>query len=502
MASDRAIISGSENALVQDEIFTSVSGEIRTVHTYKVPLDYHGQCLVLGVSVDITEQKKAEAQIKHQAYHDPLTNLPNRLRLIETLEREIERSLRHGHVGAVLFIDLDHFKNINDSLGHPVGDMVLQEIAIRLQRNSRGEDVVARLGGDEFVVVAPELNHDMRDAASNALDIAEKISEMIGLPIVSGGQTLRVTASIGIVLFPENDKDIYEILRYADTAMYHAKGEGRDTIEFFSESMAEMVNRHLQLENELRQAIEREEFVLHYQPQVSCQDGSIVGAEVLLRWQHPSEGLVSPGEFIPILEASRLILPAGRWLLRKVFSQVRLWVEQGLWPQGRRIGINISPRQFRDKNFVDDVKILIQETQVPATAIEFEITEGIVIHNVEETIEIMESLCEIGVSFSMDDFGTGYSSLSYLKQLPVDTLKVDQAFVRDITTDPNDAAIVEATLAMAKGLGLDVVAEGVETREQLEFLIEHRCDSYQGFYFSRPVEQSEFENLIRSHGLQ
>ncbi|MDX1696040.1 MAG: EAL domain-containing protein [Ketobacteraceae bacterium] len=495
-SSDMAIIEGKMPEYVAEEVFTNAAGEELAIHTHKIPLSYYGDMICLGVSVDITEQKNAEAIIRHQAYHDPLTNLPNRLRLIETLESEIERSNRHHYVGAVLFIDLDHFKKINDSLGHPVGDLVLQEIASRLENNSRAEDVVARLGGDEFVVVTPEIGECIEEGAKAALDIAEKLREMIAMPIVSGGQTLRVTASFGIVMFPEKDKDVHEILRYADTAMYHAKDEGRDTVEFFSENMAELVDRHLELENELRKAIDEEQFVLHYQPQLNCKSGKVVGAEALLRWNHPRMGLVSPGEFIPILESTRLIVPAGRWLLRRAFKDVKSWRQQGLWREGQRVGINISPRQFRDKHFIDDVKTAIDETGINPAWIEFEITEGIVIHNVEETIDIMNKLCDLGISFSLDDFGTGYSSLSYLKQLPVSSLKVDQTFVRDISTDPNDAAIVEATLAMARGLDMDVIAEGVETRDQLEFLISHNCEMCQGYYFSRPLPIKEFEDYV------
>ncbi len=495
-SSDMAIIDGQTPDYVAEEVFTNARGEERALHTHKIPLSYYGEMICLGVSVDITAQKNAEAIIRHQAYHDPLTNLPNRLRLIENLESEIERSYRHHYVGAVLFIDLDHFKKINDSLGHPVGDLVLQEVSSRLENNCRAEDMVARLGGDEFVVVTPEIGDTIEEGATHALEIAEKLREMMAMPIVSGGQTLRVTASIGIVMFPEKGKDVHEILRYADTAMYHAKDEGRDTIEFFSETMAELVDRHLELENELQKAIEEEQFVLHYQPQLNCSTGKVVGGEALLRWNHPRMGLVSPGEFIPILESSRLIVPAGRWLLRRAFEDVKSWRQKGIWEDGQRVGINISPRQFRDKAFISDVRNLIETTEIDPKWVEFEITEGIVIHNVQETIEIMKQLCNLGISFSLDDFGTGYSSLSYLKQLPVSSLKVDQTFVRDITTDPNDAAIVEATLAMARGLDMDVIAEGVETKDQLDFLISHNCQMCQGYYFSRPLPIDDFEDYV------
>ena len=500
-SSDMSIINGQNADYVAEEVFTKANGEELVLHTHKIPLSYYGEMICLGVSVDITKQKNAEAIIRHQAYHDPLTNLPNRLRLIENLESEIERSNRHGYVGAVLFIDLDHFKKINDSLGHPIGDLVLQEIASRLDTCSRAEDMVARLGGDEFVLVVPELGETYEEGATCALEIAEKLRDQMALPIVSAGQSLRVTASIGIVVFPEKDKDVHEILRYADTAMYHAKDEGRDTIEFFSKTMADLVDRHMELENELQKAIDEEQFVMHYQPQMDSRHATVIGAEALLRWNHPRMGLVSPGEFIPILESSRLILPAGRWLMKKVFQDVKSWNEKGIWRSGNRVGINISPRQFRDKSFVSDVKGLIEETEIDPKWVEFEITEGIVIHNIKETIAVMNQLSKLGISFSLDDFGTGYSSLSYLKQLPVASLKVDQAFVRDITTDPNDAAIVEATLAMARGLDLHVIAEGVETKDQLDFLIGHQCNMCQGYYFSRPLPIADFETfLVKDQG--
>lgn len=495
---DARIIRRDDEAFWCDETFTDQQGKQRILHTYRVGFSYEGETVALTVAMDVTAQKEAEAQIKHLAYHDSLTNLPNRLRLIDELKRESERSLRHGYVGAVLFIDLDHFKNINDSLGHPVGDLVLQEVARRLLSCSRTEDVICRLGGDEFVIVAPELSESLPEAAANARDIAEKMRETLALPIASAGHYLQLTASIGIVLFPEGHQDAFEILRFADTAMYHAKKEGRDTIEFFSETMSSMVNRHLRLENELRQAIDREEFTVHFQPKVSCDGDCIVGAEVLIRWQHPNDGIISPAEFIPILESSRLIVPVGNWLMKKVFCVVKEWALLGLWSTEHRVGINISPRQFRDKHFVRDVIDLLDKTGVDPQLIEFEITEGIVIHDVEATIAVMRALTERGLAFSLDDFGTGYSSLSYLKRLPVHSLKIDQAFVRDITTDPNDAAIVEATLAMARGLGIDVVAEGVETREQLNFLLAHRCQYYQGYLFSRPVERRIFESLLKA----
>lgn len=498
LAEDRKVLETGEESFLDDICYRDAQGNIGIWMIHRQPIDFYGKRIVMSVASDVTEQKNIQQQIRHQAYHDSLTDLPNRALLLETLNRELDRSRRHGYCGAVLFIDLDHFKKINDSLGHPVGDVVLQTVSQRLRSACRGEDTIARLGGDEFVIVVPELDSRMEKAASKAMDVAEKVRGLVSQPIEAQDQWLNVTCSIGIAMFPEPNVDVHGILRYADTAMYHAKGEGRDAIEYFSETMAAMVNRHLVLENQLRAAIEHEQFVLHYQPQVDCVSNRIIGAELLLRWQHPEMGLVSPAEFIPILESSKLIIPVGLWIMRSAFIQIREWLEQGVWQPEWKLGINISPRQFRDKTFVDDVKTLLQQTGVPPQLIEFEITEGIVIHSLDEAISIMQRLRDLGLSFSLDDFGTGYSSLGYLKVLPVDAIKIDRTFVRDMCEDPHDAAIVDATLALSRRIGLVVIAEGVEQNDQLEQLRKLRCRSYQGFLYSRPVPASQFEALAAS----
>lgn len=494
---DRRVMNSGKETFNDDVCAKDAQGRTRIWMVHRLPFDYYGKRIVLGVASDVTDQKQIQEQIRHQAYHDSLTDLPNRALLLETLNRELDRSRRHGYIGAVLFIDLDHFKKINDSLGHPVGDLVLQAVSQRLSNACRGEDTIARLGGDEFVIVVPELDNKLDKAAANALEVADKVRSLVSQPIEVQDQWLNVTCSIGIAMFPENNVDVHGILRYADTAMYHAKGEGRDAIEFFSETMASMVNRHLILENQLRAAIEHEQFVMYFQPQVDCINNGIVGAEVLLRWQHPEMGLVSPAEFIPILESTKLIVPVGFWLLRSAFTQVKQWVEEGIWQQEWKLGINISPRQFRDKTFVDDVKSLLQQTRVAPNLIEFEITESIVIHNLDDAVNTMRRLRDLGISFSLDDFGTGYSSLGYLKILPVDVIKIDRTFVRDMCEDTHDAAIVEATLALSRRIGLGVIAEGVEQEDQLAQLRLLRCGSYQGYLYSRPVPASQFEALVR-----
>ncbi len=492
---DRKVLQSGEESFLDEVCYRDAAGNVGYWMIHRQPIDYYGKRIVMSVASDVTEQKNIQQQIRHQAYHDSLTDLPNRALLLETLHRELDRSRRHGYCGAVLFIDLDHFKKINDSLGHPVGDVVLQTVSQRLRGACRGEDTIARLGGDEFVIVVPELDSRMDKAASKAMDVAEKIRGLVALPIDAQDQWLNVTCSIGIAMFPETSVDVHGILRYADTAMYHAKGEGRDAIEFFSEAMAALVNRHLVLENQLRAAIEHDQFVLYFQPQVDCINNRIIGAELLLRWQHPEMGLVSPAEFIPILESSKLIIPVGLWVMRSAFVQLREWAASGVWQPEWKLGINISPRQFRDKTFVDDVKTLLLQTGVSPELIEFEITEGIVIHSLEEAVSIMERLRELGLRFSLDDFGTGYSSLGYLKALPVDAIKIDRTFVRDMCDDPHDAAIVEATLALSRRIGLVVIAEGVEQIDQLEQLRSLRCRSYQGFLYSRPVPAKDFEVL-------
>lgn len=492
---DQQVLASDHESYVDDVCYHDAQGRVRIWLVHRQPIDFYGKRIVMVVASDVTEQKMIQQQIRHQAYHDSLTDLPNRTLLLETLSRELDRSRRHGYCGAVLFIDLDHFKKINDSLGHPVGDLVLQTVSQRLGSACRGEDTIARLGGDEFVIVLPELDTRLEDAASKAMDVAEKIRLLVSQPIAVQDQWLNLTCSIGIAMFPEENVDVHAILRYADTAMYHAKDEGRDAIEFFSETMAAMVNRHLVLENQLRTAIEQEQFVMYFQPQVDCVNNRIIGAELLLRWQHPGMGLVSPAEFIPILESSKLIVPVGLWLMRAAFTQVNRWVETGVWQPGWKLGINISPRQFRDKMFVEDVKTILQKTGVSPLMIEFEITEGIVIHSLDEAVIVMQKLRDLGISFSLDDFGTGYSSLGYLKVLPVDTIKIDRSFVRDMCDDPHDAAIVDATLALSRRIGLAVIAEGVEEEEQLTQLKQLRCRSYQGYLYSRPVPASQFEAL-------
>ena len=444
---------------------------------------------------DITERKQQDEEIQHLAYHDILTGLPNRSLLQDRLRLAITTARRHQYIGALLFIDLDDFKKINDSLGHPTGDEVLKELANRFTANLRDEDTVARLGGDEFVVILPYLSADIEEADQKALGFAEKLLDLVSLPHHILGHELQVTASIGMVLFPDAAESADSILQFADTAMYQAKARGRANITRFTAEMTTKASRQLSLENQLRNALNNEEYLLYVQPQYNYQN-RLIGAEILLRWNSPTIGLVSPTEFIPILESTGMVFQVGEWVIRRACQQIKLWLDQEIWQDGLTLAVNISPRQFRRPQFVNEVSDILQETDIPQRHLEIEITEGMVIHNIEEIVEKLNHIRELGVMVSIDDFGMGYSSLSYLKKLPIDTLKIDQSFIRDLPNDLDDAAIVTAIIAMAKQLNLRVIAEGVEAKQQINFLHENDCLEFQGYYFSKPMPISEFESLL------
>jgi len=446
---------------------------------------------------DISERKQVQARIEHLAYHDPLTLLPNRSMLLDRLQHALARNRRRGLYGALLFMDLDRFKNINDSLGHRTGDLLLREVGSCVAREIRDEDTVARLGGDEFVVLLADLGQNRDAAASEARALAERIHEAVSRNFNVAGYTLRVGASIGVTVFPVADETADDILRHADIAMYRAKAAGRGTVCFFSPDMQAAASERLELEGQLRHALERGEFTLHFQPQVEFSTGRIRGAESLMRWTRPQRGALSPGLFVPVLEESGLILAAGEWVLRSACRTASLLTR---FRADLRVAVNVSPRQLHQSSFAEGVRSILHECSIRPEAIELEITEGAVIQDVDHTVKVMTALKDLGVRFSLDDFGTGYSSLSYVKRLPLDTLKIDQAFVRDCTTDPNDAAIVRAIIAMAHSLGLDVIAEGVEQDAQHRFLRELGCTAYQGFLFSPPLPEGQFLSLLRSGG--
>lgn len=444
---------------------------------------------------DITERRKAAELIEHQATFDTLTDLPNRRLLLDRLMQALARCRRHGHQGALLFLDLDQFKHINDSLGHPVGDALLQEVSRRLKKSLREEDTSARLGGDEFVVLFSELNDNPKQAAQQAQAGAEKIQSRLAAPYTIHNHELHITASIGIAMFPMKDEDADDIVKYADTAMYRAKEAGRNTIRFFLPSMQLAAQERLRLQNDLRQALLRNELQLHFQPQVDTY-GNIIGAEALLRWQHPERGNIAPICFIPMAEETGQILTLGEWVLESALYRLKAWTDNIAESSLRNLAINVSPRQFRQEDFALQVKRILDLTGADPHRLTLELTEGILLENLEDTTHKMRTLKRLGIRFSIDDFGTGYSSLAYLKRLPLDEIKIDRSFVCDITTDPSDANLVETIITMAEHLGLEVVAEGVETEEQLEFLRGKGCRIFQGYYFSKPRSVEDFAKLL------
>lgn len=440
---------------------------------------------------DITQRKAIEEQIKHLAFYDPLTHLPNRRLLLDRLEMALASGARHARKGALLFVDLDNFKTLNDTLGHANGDLLLKEVALRLNACVRDVDTVARLGGDEFVVMLEDLSENPLEAATQAKLVGEKMLAALNHPYQLAGHEHLSTPSIGVTLFGETNENIDEPMKRADLAMYQAKAAGRNTVRFFDPQMQAVVTARVALEKGMREGLARDQFLLYYQAQVKGA-GQITGVEVLLRWKHPQRGMVSPAEFIPLAEETGLILPLGLWVLNTACSQLAHWATQA--PLAHlTIAVNVSARQFHKDDFVDQVLAALARTGANPQRLKLELTEGLLIANVEDVIAKMSALKAAGVGFSLDDFGTGYSSLSYLKRLPLDQLKIDQGFVRDILVDPNDAAIARMVVVLAESLGLAVIAEGVETEAQRDFLAREGCHAYQGYLFSRPLPLVEFE---------
>ncbi|WP_283743952.1 EAL domain-containing protein [Sideroxydans sp. CL21] len=458
--------------------------------------DKNGELLYyFGMFTDISTRKEAEAQIHQLAFYDPLTRLPNRRLLIERLQQAFSVGARNGQHGAVLFIDLDNFKTLNDTKGHDIGDQLLSEVAERLNACVRDGDTVARLGGDEFVVVLEALNTAQDEAAAQADMVAEKIREVLGRPYQLGRHTHYSTPSIGVVLFLGHRQNLDDVMKFADTAMYQAKTAGRNAIRFYDPVMQAAIEARAELEEDLRHSLELRQLCLYYQIQMDNRNRP-VGAEALLRWQHPERGLISPAQFIPMAEESGLIIPIGLWVLQTACAQLKAW-QGDARTQRLTMAVNVSAKQFRSPDFVAQVENTLAETNAKPALLKLELTESIVLEDVEGTIAKMRELKRVGVSFSMDDFGTGYSSLQYLKRLPLDQIKIDQSFVRDIVTDTNDAAIVQTIIAMSEVLGLNVIAEGVETEAQREFLDLRGCHAFQGFLYGRPVPLQDFEARLR-----
>jgi diguanylate cyclase (GGDEF)-like protein/PAS domain S-box-containing protein len=438
---------------------------------------------------DITDRKAAEERIQFLAYFDALTELPNRTLLKDRLLKAVAGARRRNEQVALLFLDIDHFKLINDSLGHTLGDRLLKDVAARLKGCVREQDTVARVGGDEFVVVLSGVKGEAEAATA-----ASRIVKTITGKFVVQGHSLNTSCSLGISMFPQHSDDCDTLIKYADQAMYSAKENGRNNFQFFKEDMNTQVVKRLTLENDLRLAIEREEFFLVYQPQMEISSGRIIGLEALIRWQHPKLGLVPPDKFIPITEKTGLILPIGEWVLKTACSQARKWLDDGIYTVP--VAVNVSAVQFRQEGFCELIKKVLQETCLPPQYLELELTESLLLSNEDVMFSVLQELKEMGLKLAIDDFGTGYSSLSYLKQFPVNKLKIDRSFIRDISTNSDDAAITTAIINMAKSLNLKVIAEGVETEAQMSFLREHRCDEIQGYYFSKPISAGEVADKV------
>ncbi len=449
---------------------------------------------------DIRQQKEYEAKIKHLAYHDALTQLPNRSLLIDRLDRLISSMKRRNSHGAILFIDLDHFKEINDTLGHNIGDKLLIEVSRRMKESLREEDTVSRFGGDEFVILLSQLNQDRQLASITAHKISQKIHKKISEEYAIVEHTLKISSSIGIALFPDENNTAEDFLRHADLAMYDAKGTGRDTIRFFKQEMQSIAVERLSLEHEVRSGFENNEFVLYHQPQVDLSNGNIIGSELLMRWNHPKNGLVFPGTFISVMEKGNLIHSVGEWAIQTACDSINKQNSLQLdFPTKLVTSVNISSSQFQDRNFISTVENILEKSGIDGEQLAFEITENIVIQDIDDTINKMKALKKYGLQFSIDDFGTGYSSLSYIKKLPIDTLKIDRSFIIDCITDPNDNAIVRTIISMAKTLGLEIIAEGVEDIDQLNLLAHLNCNAYQGFYFSRAIPEHDYLKMLTDH---
>jgi diguanylate cyclase (GGDEF)-like protein/PAS domain S-box-containing protein len=440
---------------------------------------------------DVSAAQAMSLQMAHSAQHDYLTGLPNRMLLNDRISQAIALAPRHTNQVAVLFLDLDGFKHINDSLGHPVGDQLLQSVGRRLVECVRASDTVSRQGGDEFVVLLSEAEQ-WEDAAIVATRMLQAVAEAHPIDL----HDLHITTSIGVSVYPDDGRDAETLIKNADTAMYQAKENGRQSYQFFKPDMNVRAVERQSIEESLRRALERDEFVLHYQPKINLRTGAITGAEALIRWIHPERGVVSPAQFIPIAEDSGLILPIGNWVLREACEQARAWVDEGL--PVATMAVNVSAMELRNDRFLDGLSRILEDTGLAQSSLELELTESVLMKHAESAASILHTLRERGVQVALDDFGTGYSSLSYLRKFPIDALKIDQSFVSQISTDDDDTSIVTAVISMAQGLRLRVVAEGVETAEQLAFLQDHGCDEAQGYYFSRPVPAKQFAELLRT----
>ena len=498
------ILRGVERAMEQGDL-QSVLYQLQMpdcIHHYEGRIVPSGPSRAVMVVRDITLEKVSAEKIKRLAYFDTLTGMPNRESFLEKLELELRRARQAVHRVALLFLDLDDFKRVNDTLGHSTGDALLQAVSTRLKEQLRAGDMIARpaldetglhlarLGGDEFTIVLA----DLEDTQTIGM-VASRLQTLLARPFQLGSQEITVTASIGIAVFPDDGEDAAALLKHADTAMYHAKDQGRNNWQMYEKTLTTETTARMTLENDLRKALERDEFHVVYQPQVRAEDGAIVGIEALVRWQHPERGMISPAAFIPVAEDSGLILAIGDSVLRTACRHMRTWQEKGL--DIPRVAVNVSARQLRSHDFLESVAAIIAETGIDADRLELELTESILMEPDAQRIDAFHRLRTLGVHFSIDDFGTGYSSLSYIKRFPIGMLKIDQSFVRGLPDNGDDAGITTAIIAMASSLGLEVIAEGVETRAQLEFLRQEKCQKIQGYLFSKPLPPAEMEDLLR-----
>ena len=474
-------------------VHAKASGENFTAEVTLTPIMLNNRNVIYMVLRDISDKKKAEKKLieqkdilHYQAHHDALTGLPNRVLFNDRLEHAIEQAKRHKTKLALFFIDLDHFKQINDSLGHQVGDKVLKVVTKQLQDKIRDEDTLARLGGDEFTIIMEDVKK-MQDVSK----LAQKILKILVQPIHVDGNELYISCSIGISLYPQDNTNAHNLVKYADAAMYKAKEEGRNNFQFYSSEMTQLAYERVIMEASLRQALKNEEFIIYYQPQVDANSGKLIGMEALIRWQHPVMGLILPVKFISLAEETGLIVDIDRWVMKKAMKQISQWYQDGLEPGV--LALNLSMRQLRCDNFVEVLQECMNAVDFKAEWLELEVTEGQVMQKPEETIMKLEEVSNMGIEIAIDDFGTGYSSLAYLKRLPVDKLKIDQSFVQGVPDDKEDVAIVKAIIALAKSLDIDLVAEGVETDAQKEFLLQSGCKNIQGYHFSRAMSVEEIE---------
>ncbi|HEY8973798.1 MAG TPA: EAL domain-containing protein, partial [Burkholderiaceae bacterium] len=452
---------------------------------------YGQEKLRMSVVRDLRDRHAAQARIHHLAHHDALTGLPNRMSFMERLGQQIEQARAAGKSLALLFVDLDHFKRVNDSLGHLIGDKLLRTVAARISASLRTNDVVARFGGDEFIVLLDDAGRD------DVAQVAQKLLRAIELPVEAEGRDLSVTPSVGVALFPHDGQTPTELIKNADTAMYIAKSRGRANCQFFDPAVASAAYDALVLESQLTQALQREEFVLHFQPQVRARDGALAGIEALIRWMHPERGMLRPDAFIALAEQQRVMLPISQWVLRSAARAALQWRSQGLIEVP--IAVNLSSMQFRANGFVDAVAQVLREEGVPGQWLELELTERMLMDDLDDVKRTLQQLKALGMRVSVDDFGTGYSSLAHLKELPIDGMKIDRSFVRDLPHQRGSVAIARAVVQMAQGLQLTVVAEGVENEEQRRFLVDHGCDLLQGELISLPLPADDLARWIVQH---